>query len=332
MAEDQRPIWQSVQINIAAAPSVALAHSSKLVLLGGGWVAETFFMRLIVVALSTCSVLASTSSALAWGSLGHEVTALIAYDRLTPAAKARVDALLAADTDTLTTPDFAARATWADRYRETHRDTGTWHFVDIEIDHPILNAACFGFPSLASGQPASAGPARDCVVNKIEEFETELRNPATPQAEKILALKFLIHFVGDLEQPLHASDHHDRGGNCIGLDPPIGPSRNLHAYWDTAVVEALGNSAPDIATRLARSITPADAKAWSADGPRQWAMETFGVARNVAYRLPSEPTCADHASIALSAAYQAQAQRTAAVQLEKAGIRIAAELNAAFRR
>ncbi|MGA0601554.1 S1/P1 nuclease [Caulobacter sp. KR2-114] len=73
---------------------------------------------------------------------------LISYRHLAPAAKARVDALLAADTDPLTPPDFASRATWPDKYRQTHRETANWHFADIEIDQPDRGAACFGFPAL----------------------------------------------------------------------------------------------------------------------------------------------------------------------------------------
>ncbi len=124
--------------------------------------------------------------------------------------------MLASDTDPLTPKDFAGRATWADKYRNAHRGTAAWHFVDIEIDQPNLEDACFGFPSLPTGQFASTGPAQDCVVNKIDEFSVELKSPSTPPAERLLALKFLIHFIGDLHQPLHAADHHDRGGNCIG--------------------------------------------------------------------------------------------------------------------
>ena len=158
------------------------------------------------------------SQAIAWGDLGHEVTALIAYRHLSPTARAALDALLASDPDPLTSGDFAGRATWADKYRNAHRETAVWHFVDIEIDHPDLNDACFGFPGLHVGQLASEGPAQDCVVNKIEEFAAELKNPSTPAAERILALKFLIHFLGDLHQPLHAADHHDRGRPCA---PPM---------------------------------------------------------------------------------------------------------------
>jgi len=285
-------------------------------------------MKTLLSLFASASILACAGPAAAWGDLGHRVTGLIAYSRLTPKAKAKVDALLAADTDNLTGPDFASRATWADKYRNGHRETAAWHFIDVEIDHPDLSAACFGFPALGPGQPASVGPAQDCVVDKIDEFERELANSATPQAERILALKFLIHFVGDLHQPLHASDHQDRGGNCIGLSPSSdGRGTNLHAYWDTGVVETLGGSAPAIAASLNAQITPAQVRAWSSGDARAWAMESFQLAAKDAYTLPSRPTCNDHGSVALSATYQAQARRDAAQQLEKAGVRIATLLN-----
>ena len=288
-------------------------------------------MKPILSAFAICTVLATASPAAAWGDLGHEVTALIAYRHLTPAARAKVDALLAADTDTLTPSDFASRVTWADKYRAGHRETAAWHFVNIELGHPDLASACFGFPALGAGQLASHGPAQDCVVNKIDEFTTELRSPSTSPAERILALKFLMHFVGDLHQPLHATDHDDRGGNCIGLSPsPDGHDANLHAYWDTGVVEALGGSAGAIAADLDARITPADRTTWAAGTPRTWAMESFQLGRKDAYALPSRPTCADHGSVALTAAYQATARRDAALQLEKAGVRMAAMLNRAL--
>lgn len=270
----------------------------------------------------------SASPALAWGDLGHEVIAKIAYAHLTPAARAKVDALLASDPDTLTAPDFASRATWADKYRNGHRETASWHFVDIELDHPDLVAACYGHPRLAPGQPVSQGPAHDCVTDKIEGFAAELRNPATPAAERVLALKFIEHFVGDLHQPLHASDHMDRGGNCVGLEPsPDGHANNLHAYWDSTVVRALGGSADEIAAKLDAQITPAEVNAWSHGDARTWALEGFQLARRDAYALPDRPTCEEHRSVALSSAYEAAAERDAAVQLERAGVRLAWVLN-----
>ncbi len=269
-----------------------------------------------------------SAPAAAWGDLGHKVTALIAYRHLTPQARLKLDALLAADTDGLTPPDFANRATWADKYRTTHRETAAWHFVDIEIDAPDLQSACFGFPTLSASQLASQGPAQDCVANKIEEFAGELQSAATPPAERLLALKFLIHLVGDLHQPLHAADHDDRGGNCIGLSASRAP--NLHAYWDVAVVDAQGASAEQIADKLDAGISVALLNEWASGTARSWAMETFEIARRDTYALPSRPTCRTQGSVALSPEYEAEARKVAAVQLLKAAIRMASILNRAL--
>jgi len=268
----------------------------------------------------------------AWGDLGHEVTALVAYKHLSPTARAALDALLASDTDSLTPRDFAGRATWADKYRNAHRETAAWHFVDIEIDQPNLEDACFGFPVLPVGQLASAGPAQDCVVNKIDEFTAELKSPSTPPAERLLALKFLIHFIGDLHQPLHAADHHDRGGNCIGLTPPQGAQSNLHAYWDVSVVEVLGHTAPQIAEQLDSRLGADEIKDWSQGTPRSWAMDTFELGRRDAYALPSTPTCQSGGVVSLPPAYLRQAEKDAATQLLKAAVRLAAVLNGALGR
>jgi hypothetical protein len=263
----------------------------------------------------------------AWDDVGHEVTALIAYRHLTLPARRALDALLAADTDTLTAPDFASRATWADKYRNLHRETSAWHYINIEIDQPDIGSACFGFPALGGAQLASDGPAQDCIVNKIDEFSLELRSLATPPGEKLLALKFLIHFIGDLHQPLHVGEHEDRGGNCIGLSPALGRQSNLHAYWDAGVIGASGETAQHIADRLDKDITAEQMKEWGAGNSHAWAMESFELARHDAYALPSLPTCQSPGTVALSPIYQAQAQKDAAVQLRKAAIRMAGLLN-----
>ena len=293
--------------------------------------AASFPAALLAAALFLAASLLISTPAAAWGDRGHEVTALIAYRHLTPKARAALDALLASDGDTLTPPDFASRATWADKYRTSHRETAAWHFVDIEIDRPDLAAACFGFPPLKLAQPASAGSAQDCIVNKINEFFAELKNPATPPAERLLALKFLIHFIGDLHQPLHTADHGDRGGNCISLSPsPDGQDDNLHAFWDVGAVAALGGSAPEIAAALDAEITKQDMQAWTSGDSAAWTMESFALGQRDAYALTIRPTCQLPGSIALSAEYQSRARQDAALQLKKAGIRMASLLNNAL--
>jgi hypothetical protein len=264
----------------------------------------------------------------AWGFEGHEIVAAIARDYLTPQVRDKVDQMLAADPDSLTPHDMLAEATWADRYRSGHPETGDWHFVDIELDHPDLQSACFGFPD---SNPASQGPAHDCIVNKVSEFTRELADPATPATERLLALKFLLHFVGDMHQPLHVSDNHDKGGNCVLLSLGGPRAVNLHGYWDTGVIQNLGQDPQAAADTLVRGITPGNKAAWEKGDPRTWALEGFDIARNVVYTLGSRPGCGpDRPALSLPPGYDKTARETAAVQLQKAGVRLAAILNGAL--
>jgi len=142
-------------------------------------------MKLIAtgaLALTLAINITQPRTALAWGDDGHKVVALIAQSFLDTNARKRVNALLAADTDSLTAHDIASAATWADKFRDSNSNgarqkTSQWHFVDIEITAPDLNAACFNHPPIPSGTVASDGPAIDCVVDKIQEFAAELTNP-----------------------------------------------------------------------------------------------------------------------------------------------------------
>jgi hypothetical protein len=281
--------------------------------------------------------------AMAWGDEGHEIVAVIAYAHLTPAAKKRVDALLAADKDKLSARDFVSRATWADKWRDSDRNsteiryraTHNWHFVDIEIDSPNIDAACSNHPPLPAGTAASAGPANDCVVDKIDQFAAELGNPSTSKTEKILALKFLLHFVGDLHQPLHAADNHDRGGNevpvLIGKHPV---HDNLHSYWDTQLVQRLGKDPKTVGAILNKRITKTKAGEWSRGTPTDWAKESFDAAKSVAYNFSGEKRFFDdHGGKGerLDAKYNSRALPVVREHLSKAGIRLAAVLNDALK-
>ena len=277
--------------------------------------------------------------AAAWGDEGHEIVAVIAYGYLTPAARQQVDALLAADTlDTLTAPDFMSRATWADKYRDSDRRTTkvhynathNWHFVDTEVDDGNMDTACNNHPSLNPGTTASAGPPNDCVVDKIDQFTTELRDSSTPQAEKILALKFLMHFVGDVHQPLHAADHHDRGGNTVQvLFAKRTKPDNLHAYWDDELVDRLGQDPKTVAAALTKQISTTQAGEWSKGSSADWAKESFGLAKDVSYNFTGEAIADDHGTSVphLDATYDNRALPVVREQLSKAGVRLAATLN-----
>jgi hypothetical protein len=278
--------------------------------------------------LAALSIFAAGAPApvLAWGYEGHKVVAAIARADLTPAARAKVDSLLAADPDPLEPHDMLSAATWADTWRNGHRETSAWHFVDLELARPDLDAACFGHPPAAV--PASSGPAQACLVDRLTAFEAELANPATTQAERIVALKYVLHFVGDVHQPLHASDNQDRGGNCVRL--ALGGSRttNLHSYWDTGLIAEMGADPQALAETLRGRITPAQRAAWTRGDARTWALESYGVAKASVYWPGAPAGCPqDAAPVSLPDGYDAAARTTAALQLEKAGVRLAWVLN-----
>ena len=290
----------------------------------------------LCLALAAALIAGLPRQAAAWGDEGHQIIALVAGHFLAPAVRQRVAALLATDDSELTQHDMPSEATWADKFAQSDRDTTRqrydatyrWHFVNIELAGPDLDAACFGHPMVAAATPASQGPAEDCVVDKIDQFEAELAAAGTSPGERLLALKYLLHFVGDLHQPLHAGDNHDAGGGKVKVAAPDIEAKNLHIFWDVDAVRQLGSGAGEIASWLIAGITPEEQQSWCRGSTADWALETFGVARDHAYgRLP--PADADGVR-RLDAAYRDDAGRVAAEQLAKAGVRLACVLNKAL--
>ncbi len=192
--------------------------------------------------------------------------------------------------------------------------TRQWHFVDIEITAPDPDQACFGHPEIPAGAPASNGPADDCVIDKIEQFAAELADPATDHEEQVVALKFLLHFVGDLHQPLHSSDDNDRGGNAKKVSAAGFRAGNLHHFWDTEFVNQLEADARSIASDLIGHIS----------------QESFQVAKDDAYGQLPEPSA--RGTFRLSDEYVTTATDDVAQQLSKAGVRLAFVLNKALGR
>jgi hypothetical protein len=265
----------------------------------------------------------------AWGDEGHAVIARIAAHELTPAVQARVQALLARDQSGLV-PDtgIESEALWADRYRDSHRETSRWHYVDIEREAPDLAAACFGSPPLPPGTEASLGPADACVIDKILQFERELRAAGTPPEEKLRALQFLLHLVGDLHQPLHSIDDHDAGGNARRVSARGMRAGSLHHYWDVEFVQRLGPDVDGLAARLLARIGPNERSRWQRGGPADWAREAFSVGKALAYDALPAPQ--RHRTYRLSASYVDDATQAVALQLSRAGVRLAFVLNRAL--
>lgn len=259
--------------------------------------------------LMTCGMSAALSSpAFAWGQEGHQIVALIAAHELTPKARAGVARLLGDDVD----QEMAAVSTWADEIRPKMRETAPWHYVDIPVG--------------SSGyDPVRDCPHDDCVVAQIERDEAIIGDPRFHREDQAAALKFLIHFVGDIHQPLHASDNHDRGGNEVRVEMN-GASETLHRVWDADVIEALGTDAPTIAADLEARITPSERAMWGQGGAVDWANDSFGVAtREIYAKVPAGD------GIDLPNDYPVKEADVTRLQLEKAGFRLATALNVAFK-
>lgn len=258
--------------------------------------------RLCVALVLTLFV---ASNALGWGREGHEVVAIIAERHLTDKARERVRQILGSD------GSLAAVSAWADDVRPSRPKTAPWHYIDIPLSASAIDLArdC---------------PNGDCVTAALSRFVAVLRgNSASPEA-KIEALKFIVHFVADLHQPLHCADNHDRGGNDVHVTF-FGESANLHSVWDTLLVERIDPDPDGYAKRLDATLTDPEISTYEQGTVEEWGLETHAVAVKVAYgALPPgrEPD--------LGQDYSQNAASAVDEQLQKAGVRLAFVLNEAL--
>ncbi len=204
--------------------------------------------------------------------------------------------------------------------RSGRPETYNWHFVDIPVDQARYDAK----------RDCPATEKGDCVIAEIARARVELVETGRSIPLKGEALKFLIHFVGDLHQPLHAVDNHDRGGNDVkvaALRGDEGRATNLHSAWDTGLINLSTETEAARAERLIADLQ-AHPPAVSLDVVK-WAEESHDVGVNVVYRYPSfSPTGPGPDPIALSDSYRASAATTIDSRLALAGARLAALVNA----
>jgi nuclease S1 len=263
------------------------------------------FLALLVLAPLSPPAGAPAATAPRWGERGHRVVAELAWRLLSPAARSRAEGLLGGESP-------AEVSTWADDVRPARRETAPWHYVNIPIWEAQYDADrhC---------------PEGNCVVAAIHRFAGVLGDAGRPDAERAEALRFLVHFVGDLHQPLHAGDRGDRGGNDVRVTVD-GRERNLHSVWDGDMVNRLADSAPALSARLeARLLAlPADTlAAWQAGGSEAWAMESQALSRERVYRLPRDGV--------LERRYFEANAEAVEQQLLRAAVRLAALLEAQLR-
>ena len=327
--------------------------------------------RLIRPLLIVVAALAAVPSSWGWGCKGHEIVALVAEAHLNSHARAIAFKILADGPISSSLSryckepgldPFVDSSTWADDERTIAPDTAPWHFIDIPRGAPKSSMAQYcptqeGLPGRRLVEPGRSG---GCVTSALASQLAILRDPAATAQARADALRFIIHFVGDIHQPMHDTTNNDRGGNCV----PVGffgrapretnPTQesyapNLHEVWDVEIIERFlnGQSLQQAADGLNRKFR-ARITAWQSKPAdfTSWAWESHQKAESTAYgRLPvkvaietprSIESCADddhvstrmlHLNENLDAAYQDAAAPVAQEQLAKAGIRLAALLN-----
>ncbi len=238
-----------------------------------------------------------------WGPDGHRIVAEIALGRLSPAVATETRRLLGGQ-------NISDIASWADEIRRQIPATGRWHYVDIEITD------------------SSYLPARDCkedacVIAAVAAQMAILSDRSRPDSARASALKFVVHFIGDLHQPLHAGERGDKGGNDVKVTFQ-GRLTNLHALWDSGILLSLGQTDAEIVRQLTDEIgRRTDISALSRGTVVSWVMESHDIARDVVYRnLPN--------SLEITPQYVAAARPVIYERLLRGGLRLGAAIERAL--
>lgn len=245
----------------------------------------------------------------AWGAVGHRLVAHLAADELAPGARAEVARLLRGEAD----PTLAGVANWADELRDNPvagdpdlgKRSSRWHYVNLAEDD------C-GYRAVAHC------PDGNCVIEAIRRQRDILADRRQPDAARAQALKFLVHFVGDIHQPLHASGR-GKGGNTVQIQYD-GRGSNLHQLWDRSVILDSGLSERAYLQHLQRMPMPSEATG-DANDPAAWAVASCKVTLRDGF-FPQRPT--------IRPSYFTQWRPTADAQLRIAGHRLAMLLNDAL--
>jgi hypothetical protein len=266
--------------------------------------------RAILIALSALW----SAHVFAWGNDGHRVTGDIAVALLNDSARRELREILGND-------DLARIATELDDDREQferrHPGASRWHYENREV----------------CGMATVTCPRNECVTQQIERFIRVLKNRGASRAQRTEAITVLVHLIGDMHQPLHLADNHDRGGNDVWVQLPRDREpRRLHEVWDVQFVHRDMQRRPpsSYAHSLLIEFEPRVAD-WQQGGIQSWATETYTLGKQYAYQaLPGFACTALSVSsnvVSLPASYVDESRKIVAEQLAKAGARIAQILN-----
>jgi len=242
----------------------------------------------------------------AWGPVGHRAVGLIAMRHLTPKAAAAVKSLLTGET-------LEDVANWADEVRNdaAYKQTGPWHYINLPLG---LSRKDF--------DNAVEHMDKENVYEALQQQEQILSNKNASRDERINALKFIVHFTGDLHQPMHVSREEDKGGNTIQVNYD-GKGTNLHALWDSRLIEHSGLSEDQLVAKIDHAST-AEINQWQKAPLLDWVWESYQ-ASSVLYREIEQQK-----NRTINDSYYTAHWPIIEDRLEKAGIRLAGILNSIF--
>ncbi len=236
----------------------------------------------------------------AWGAKGHRAISLVAERYITPETRYAVEELLDGET-------IAQASTWADEIKSDRKwdFASPWHYVNLDDGETYASAP--------------KNPAGD-VIEAIRRLRKVLEDPSQPRQKRAEALRFLIHLVADIHQPLHVGRRSDRGGNDVKVFW-FGRETNIHAVWDSSMIDHWDLSYTELASFL-KMPTEAERKRWRKDGVMDWARES------IAYR----PKIYEIGDGRLGYEYGYVHGPFLKQRLVQAGVRLAELLNDAFRK
>jgi hypothetical protein len=264
----------------------------------------------------------------AWGPQGHRTVGAIAERLPTPQAQAVLNQLLSADLDKFGNPSgrttLAAVSVWADELNGTPAARPAWHYDDV--------------PICGSAPQSQYCPGGQCNSGQLPRLMALLADPRTPPRERNESLKWVVHLVADLHQPLHAADNNDRGGNRVQVALAGVRTRgreNLQRVWDNELVQLTlrtrGHQRPPADIGMFAAEARRMAAAVGQGTPDSWARESNNLARNLAYRYPGF-ACGrvPPGIVVLDGDYQDSAELVVRERLLLAGARLASVLNQAL--
>jgi hypothetical protein len=247
-------------------------------------------------------------SALAWGRLGHRASAKLAESRLTPRARSILRDLLEPG------ESLADASTWAEENARDISGSAAWHYVNVPV-------SSFRY------DPRDCR-SRGCVVSKIAEFRAVLMDQNAPLVRRRMALRFFVHLVQDLHQPMHVADRDDRGGNDLQLRFGRYANTTLHQVWDSGLLSR-SYGEPELVRELEDLARQPASGNWSRGRLEDWADESLEIGRR-AYLIPGSNVILRPGD-AVTAEYERENLPLALGRLARSGVRLASLLNEILR-